>query len=358
MSFAIAAAGTGGHVFPGLAVGEALVAQGVPREQILFVGGDRLESRVYPDAGFPFLSVELRGLQRRLTLANLGVPKVVIDARRRLVDEFRERQVRVVLGMGGYVTVPAVWAGRRIGARTAVAEQNAEAGLANRVADRWADRVFGAFPRTRHLPRAEWVGNPVRIELAEFDRSTLRPRGLVYYGLDDEGPVVGVFGGSLGSGAINQAVCRLAGEWEGPPFQLVHVTGNAHFERVLEVRGGREWWKVVAFEQHMEFFYAVSDVVVARAGGAVAELLVTGTPALLVPGRFGSGRHQRANASFLEEAGAAVTVEEDRLDRLGGVLAELVFDEGRRTRMAAAARRLARPDAARSIAGVLEALHG
>src|SRR5690606_10836710 len=106
MSYAVAAAGTGGHVFPGLAVGEALVEAGVPRSDVLYLGGNRLETRVYPEHGFPFLGVELRGLSRAFTARNLAIPGVVRSASRAMASELRDRGVSVVLGMGGYVTVP------------------------------------------------------------------------------------------------------------------------------------------------------------------------------------------------------------------------------------------------------------
>src|SRR5690606_9537363 len=112
VSFAIAAAGTGGHVYPGLAVGEALVDLGVSRDEILYIGGQRLEAQVYPEAGFPFLSVELRGLSRQLTLRNLGIPRVVMAAVRTIRAELVARQVKALLGLGGYVTVPAGLAAR------------------------------------------------------------------------------------------------------------------------------------------------------------------------------------------------------------------------------------------------------
>ena len=125
MTFAIAAAGTGGHVFPGLAVGEALMSRGVPRESILYVGGDRLEAEIYPGAGFPFLPVEIRGLQRSMTTRNLTLPRVVWRARDAIEEAIGRRGIEVVLGMGGYVTIPAALATRRARVSLFVAEQNA-----------------------------------------------------------------------------------------------------------------------------------------------------------------------------------------------------------------------------------------
>ncbi len=358
MTYAIAAAGTGGHVFPALAVGEALVDRGIAREAVLFVGGSRLEATAVPAAGFPFVGVELAGLQRRLTAANLRVPGVVLRAVRALREELTRREVRVLLGMGSYVTVPAGWAARRAGASLVLSEQNAEAGLANRVMARFATRVFGAFPETRHL-RAEWVGNPLRAPLARFDRTRLAEEAARRYGLSLHVPTLGVFGGSLGAGVLNEAVAELARTWEGGPLQIVHLAGRAHATGLRPEDAARDVrWRVVEFEERMELFYAAADLVVARAGGAVAELTATRTPALLVPGSFGSGRHQRVNAGVLEEAGAAVVLDEGRLGSLADVVARLLSDRDRLAEMAKAAGKLARPDAAERIAEALEGLHG
>lgn len=350
MSFAIAAAGTGGHVYPGLAVGEALVDLGVPREDILYIGGRRLEADVYPAAGFPFLSVELRGLSRQLTVRNLGIPRVVLAAVRVIRTELVARRVRALLGMGGYVTVPAGLAARRAGIPVSVAEQNAEAGLANRIVSRFATRVFGSFPTTHRLPRAEWVGNPIRRSLADFDRDRLRPDALRRFGLEPDVPVLGVFGGSLGAGVINRAVMAMLETWDGPAIQVLHLAGQGHDEVAAAASVSPHRWVVLDFITEMEAFFAACDLVVARAGGSVAELTATATPAVLVPGGFGSGRHQDLNAAALRDAGAAVVVAEDRIGELPAVVKSLIGDPQARRRMAEAATKIAKPDAAMVIA--------
>ncbi|HEX7100306.1 MAG TPA: UDP-N-acetylglucosamine--N-acetylmuramyl-(pentapeptide) pyrophosphoryl-undecaprenol N-acetylglucosamine transferase [Acidimicrobiia bacterium] len=353
MSFAIAAAGTGGHVYPGLAVGEALVDLGVSRDEILYIGGQRLEAQVYPEAGFPFLSVELRGLSRQLTLRNLGIPRVVMAAVRTIRAELVARQVKALLGLGGYVTVPAGLAARSVGVPVAVAEQNAEAGLANRVVSRFATRVFGSFPITHRLPKAEWVGNPLRRPLAEFDRERLRPHALVRFGLEPDVPVLGVFGGSLGAGVINRAVIDMLAAWDGPSLQVLHLAGQGYEEVSAAASVSPHRWVVLDFIGEMDAFFAACDLVVARAGGSVAELTATATPAILVPGGFGSGRHQALNAAALAEAGAAVVVTEDRIHELAPKVEALMSDSDARRRMADAARKIAKPQAATVIAQAL-----
>lgn len=354
MTYAIAAAGTGGHVFPGLAVGEALVDAGVSRRDVLYVGGSRLERAVFPEAGFPFLEVELAGLQRRLTPANLRIPAVVAAAVRDIAAEYRRRSVRAVLGLGGYVTVPAGLAARGVGARLAVSDQNAHAGLANRIISRLAAARFGAFPETIGMPGARWVGNPVR---ASVLRPVDRAEALAHYGIEDGRRVVGVFGGSLGAGALNAAVERAVDGWIDAGITVLHLAGMRNPD-VVDRAARRDHWIAMGFEDRMERFYAASDLVVARSGGSVAELTATHTPSVLVPGSFGSGGHQRANAAVLAEAGASVVVEEASIDRLGEVVMGIVSDDDRLEAMVAGCARLAKPAAATTIATEMRTLHG
>lgn len=353
MTFLIAAAGTGGHVFPGLAVGEALVDRGVARSEILFVGGNRMEATICPQEGFPFLEVDIRGLRRSLSPSNLSLPLVVRRAGARVAEAIEQREIGAVAGMGGYVTIPAGLAARRTSTPLFVSEQNASAGLASRLASRWAARTFGSFPTTDGLPRAEWVGNPVRRAFWDFDRDRLRPAALERHGLDPDHPVIGVFGGSLGSGVINAAIDDLVTSWQGRDIQIIHIVGERFFEGAASNDEGAAHRRIVlGFVAAMEEFYAAADVVIARAGGAVAELTATATPSILIPGRFGSAGHQEGNARFLESAGAAVVVAEDDLSGLGDVVSE-VLEEDRLEQMAAAARRIARPHAAHSIADAM-----
>jgi len=355
MTFLIAAAGTGGHVFPGLAVGEALLALGLPKESVLYVGGDRLEKTVYPRAGFPFLEVEVRGLQRSMTKRNLSLPRVVWRARDAIRTAIEERQVKGVLGMGGYVTIPAALAARASGTGLFIAEQNAGSGLANRVAARWAMRIFTSFPETEGLDRGEWVGNPVREALSSLDRDTARPHALAHYGLDPGYPVLGVVGGSLGAGVINAAVSDLVESWQGGRIQVLHLTGEGNVtpdenppSAVHRVQR--------PFEERMDLFYAASDLVLARAGGGVAELTATATPSILIPGEFGSSGHQAANAAFLKEAGAAEVLSQDRLDILPALVSEILLSPEKLESMKIGARSIAKPEAAMTIAEAMQEL--
>jgi UDP-N-acetylglucosamine--N-acetylmuramyl-(pentapeptide) pyrophosphoryl-undecaprenol N-acetylglucosamine transferase len=238
-----------------------------------------------------------------------------------------------------------------------LAEQNARAGLANRVASRWAVRSFTSFPATEGLERGEWVGNPVRRSLAGLDRAATRPAALRHFDVDPGLPTLGVFGGSLGAGVINDAVGRMVEEWDGPPIQVIHVTGPSHLEGMMALKPATGVaWRRLGFEDRMDLFYAASDLVVARAGGGVAELTATASPSILVPGEFSARGHQSSNASFISDSGAAVVINESDLATLTDVVFETLFDPAALHRMSEAARLVGKPEAAATIAeAMLEA---
>jgi len=354
MTFAFAAAGTGGHVFPAIAVADALVAAGVPRADIVFFGGDRMEAKTVPAAGYDFVEVELRGLKRSFDLQNLGIPLVVARARKAMASVMRERATKACTVFGGYVSVPAAAAAHRVGARVFVHEQNAEPGLANRWVARRADRVFAGFGAARgRLRSAEVTGNPLRHDLTGFDRAALAARARARYGLSDEIPVLGVLGGSLGARVLNEAAAVVARTVAPDQFEIIHLTGRAHHEELAAVAARSEVnWRAVAFEDEMKWFYAASDLVISRAGAmTISELAVTGTPAVVVP--LGLGTNQARNADELEAAGGLIRVDEDQIDQVPIVVDQLLLDPARRKAMSAAMEAGGRPGAARLIAAAL-----
>jgi len=356
MTFAVVAAGTGGHVYPALAVAGALLETGVSRRDVLFVGGNRIEATVVPAAGFDFFEVDIRGLRRSMSLDNLTLPSVVWRASRRIQAELEKRGVNVVVAFGGYITVPAGWAARRVGANLFVHEQNAVPGLANRLISRRATASFVAFPEAaERLRRSELVGNPLRPALARYDRQALHAGALERYSLSGRRPVLGVLGGSLGARVLNEVTERLADGHDQEEISILHLTGHAHYETMSAIAAASaQEWKVLPFEDNMEYFYAASDVVLSRAGAlTISELAATGTPAVVVPYAAGAAGHQAANAVHLAQAGGAHLVPEEEADRVPVLLEQLIADPDRRLLMSKAAAELGRPDAARTIARAL-----
>jgi UDP-N-acetylglucosamine--N-acetylmuramyl-(pentapeptide) pyrophosphoryl-undecaprenol N-acetylglucosamine transferase len=358
MTYALAAAGTGGHVYPALAVADALVASGVPTDDILFIGGDRMEARAVPAAGYDFVPVEMRGLRRSLSPENLSLPRVVRRARQAITEQLEARHVTVMTVFGGYVAVPAAGAARRVKATLFVQEQNAVPGLANRLVARRAAAAFVGFPdAAAKLPRAQVTGNPLRASFAHFDRATLITEARRRYGLPAGVPVLGVLGGSLGARVLNEVTIHLADTLDADRIAIVHLTGRSHLDEV-ETRASRSptVWTVRAFEDEMTWFYAAADLVLSRAGAlTISELAATGTPAVVVPYALGTAGHQAANAAALEQAGGVVVMGEGDIDRVPAAIEQLIGDPAQLRMMADAARAQGRPDAAEVIAAALRA---
>jgi UDP-N-acetylglucosamine--N-acetylmuramyl-(pentapeptide) pyrophosphoryl-undecaprenol N-acetylglucosamine transferase len=349
MNVVMAAAGTAGHVYPALAVAEELVSRGLDRSQIVFFGGDRIERQAVPSAGFPFVEFRLAKLRRSASLSNLAIPAVVSAGARRMRRELERRSAHVLLGMGGYATVPAAIAAKRARVPMLVHEQNAVPGLASRFAARRASRVLLGLPGpAQRLATARLVGNPLRREFLAFERAVLRPEARERYQVAPGTLVLGVLGGSLGARVLNDAIPGLAAHWDGPPVTIVHLTGPGGGEAAEAAAQAALPWRCRTYEDRMDLFYAAADLVVCRAGAmTVAELAATATPAVLVPlERVGQG----GNAAALAAVGGGEVLAESELARLGAVTAALFADTTARQAMGRAAASLARPDAAQRIA--------
>jgi UDP-N-acetylglucosamine--N-acetylmuramyl-(pentapeptide) pyrophosphoryl-undecaprenol N-acetylglucosamine transferase len=359
VTLALAAAGTGGHVYPALAVADELHRRGHNRNEITFFGGDRLEATAVPEAGYPFVRLRLQGFKRSVSPENLSIPFVVAGAARDVTRMLRERGARAVLAFGGYVTVPVAIAARRCGVPLLIHEQNAAPGLANRMAARWAARVLVAFPEAaQRMPRAEIAGTPLRDSIVRFDRDALRRPGLKRYGLDDTRKVLGVLGGSLGAAVLNETTAAIAANWRGvTDVAILHLCGPDHLsEMKRRAEGSQLPWAVLPFEDSMEYFYAVSDLVLSRAGAiTVSELAATATPAVLVPLEAVAQEH---NAAYLAEAGGAVVVEQSNVGTIPDWVEALMADASGRAAMGACAARAARPEATTVVVDALEAAAG
>lgn len=342
----IAAGGTVGHVAPALAVAEALRARGVT---VTFAGSpDRVEAQLVPERGYDFDAFAVSGLPRRPGPALAGALLRAAGAPLACLRILERRRPDVVLGGGGYVAGPMVLAARLRGIPAALTEADAHLGLANRLAAPFARRVFLALPVGRAGEKYRAVGRPVPAASRAVPRGEARER----LGLPAEGPVVLVFGGSLGARLLNELALDVWAE-SGPA--VLHLCGRRDYE-ALRGRVSRPEYVLLPFLDEVGLAYGAADVAVARAGGSVWELAAAGLPAVLVPGAFATGGHQEKNARAFAEVGGAVVVPEAEAARVAEVVAELLADPGRLAAMAAAMRAAAKPDAAEEIADELVAL--
>jgi UDP-N-acetylglucosamine--N-acetylmuramyl-(pentapeptide) pyrophosphoryl-undecaprenol N-acetylglucosamine transferase len=345
----IAGGGTGGHLFPGVAIAEELRAR-EPDADIAFVGTKRgIEARVLPELGWKLELIEVSGLK---TVGFAGairgmfrLPRALWQARR-LIKQFKPD---AVIGVGGYASGPVVLAARLRGIPTAICEQNSIPGLTNKLLGRFVRRVFVAFDGSRKFFAAKkvaLVGNPVRRELAAKLASATPTAG-------DRVHVL-VSGGSLGAVAVNelaaQALSKLAKE---RAIEIVHQTGEKDLEptRKRYADAGVDA-DCRAFIKDMAAAYATADLVIGRAGATtVAELAIAGKPAVFIPYPFAADNHQVLNATEMAERGAALMFEQSELtaDKLADALRPLLADPAKRAAMGAAMKSLAKPGAAAAV---------
>ena len=350
-----AGGGTGGHLFPALAVAE-LLGKNRPDVRIGFLGGRRgLETRLVPRAGFPLRTLPMSGLKGAGIARRAGAVALAAVATVRCLGWFLAARPALVVGVGGYASGPAVLAALLAGVRTALLEQNHFPGATNRALARFAREVCvpSEAARRRLGGRGTVTGNPVREAFANLPPA---PGGPV--------PTVLVFGGSRGARSINRAVTdALPGLAAlATPPRIVHQTGEADHAEVLAAYGAAypaDRFEVLPFVDDMPERFAGADLVLSRAGATtLAELAMVGRAAVLVPYPHAADDHQRHNAETVASAGAAVVLRDDALSRdtIVETLRPLLEDPRRRASMAAAQRALARPDAGRRIVDLLTAM--
>ena len=359
----VAGGGTAGHVLPGLAVARALVARGHDPASIHFVGSERgLEASLVPAAGFGLTVLPGRGIQRRLTLQNVAAVWGLLRAVAKGIGLVRRRRPAVVLVLGGCASVACVIGAVLWRVPIVVAEQNARAGAANRLAGFFAKAAAVPFAET-DLPRKVVTGNPVRAEVLAIDRVADRAPARAALDLPLDRTVVAVVTGSLGARKVNQAVRAAVPAWaDRSDLAIRHVIGSRDFDAMSadapELPDGGLLYQQVRYEDRMDLLLAAADLLVGRAGGTtVAELAEVGLPGLLVPLPIAPRDHQTANAAALVRAGAAILVPDGELDgdRVVRELQPLLDEPERLVAMGAAARSLARPDAADRVADLVEA---
>ncbi|MBW2363107.1 MAG: undecaprenyldiphospho-muramoylpentapeptide beta-N-acetylglucosaminyltransferase [Deltaproteobacteria bacterium] len=350
LSWAIAGGGTGGHVTPALALGEAIAARG---DHVVFIGSERgLESKLVPDAGFELVALGSQQVMGRSLLGRLlGVLGIVgqVGAAR---SALRANDADVVVSVGGYAAMPTAIAAVLTRRPLVLVEPNAIPGRVNRLTARFAKLVFVGFDRASLVldsgrPTIHQTGIPLRSGLLDAFASA-PPRKA------PEPPLhLFVFGGSQGARQINEAMMEIAPKLAELPVEIFHQTGEADRERVAQAyaeAGVRA--EVAAFEHEMPTRYRWADLALCRAGAlTVAELALAGLPALLVPYPFAADDHQTANAKALAESGAGRCLDSRPLDihELTDELTELLLAPDTLARMSASASALARPNAARDV---------
>lgn len=332
---------------PALAVADALRASGA---EVHFVGGERAERTLVPEAGYPLEVLDVAGLDRRNPIKAARAALKAVLAVGRSVRILRRLRPEAVLGGGGYVAGPVGLAAVLLRIPLVLTEADSHLGLTNRLLAPLARRVCLAFPLPGRTGRRYLVtGRPV--PPAAADRDAARAA----FGIGDDETMVLVFGGSLGARSVNFAAAEA---FRDAPFRVLHASGTRDFEELRSVVAGTAHYDLRPYISPFGPALAASDLVVARAGGSIFEIAAHGRPALLVPYPHATADHQTANARWMADGGAAVVVPDGELtgERLAHEVAALLHDRSRLAAMANASAALARPRAAQDVAGELLAV--
>ena len=366
MKIIISGGGSGGHIFPAVAIANAVKARWSDVE-ILFVGAEgRMEMEKVPAAGYKIVGLPIAGLQRKLTPANivknLQLPFRILQSGQLVKAVIRDFAPDLVVGVGGFASEPTRKAAAAMGYKTLLQEQNSYAGLTNKILARKACKICVAYEgMDRFFPREKIVftGNPVRADIEQMNVSTAE--GREHFGLRPDGRVLLSVGGSLGARSINEMVLNHLHFFRENRIQILWQTGRWMYDEAVaavERAQASEWVKVHQFISRMDMAYAAADIVVSRAGAiAISELCLVGKPVVLIPSPNVAEDHQTKNALALVDRGAAVMVKDADCNSQGLSTVKELFDSPeRRQKMSVAISRMAVRHAADKIVDQIASL--
>ncbi|MDI6731035.1 MAG: undecaprenyldiphospho-muramoylpentapeptide beta-N-acetylglucosaminyltransferase [Candidatus Margulisbacteria bacterium] len=351
MKIVIAAGGTGGHIYPGIAIAEEIRRRN-PQAEILFIGSrEGLEKDIIPREGYKLTLIAARALLRKLSYKSVTAPFVCFIGFLQSLAVLIKFRPSTIFATGGYVCLPVIAAAKILGIKIIIHEQNVIPGMVNKICSRFSYKTLLTFPESLHYIKGEVVGDPVRQAIKSMDRKLAREK----LGLLEEKTTVLIMGGSQGSKKLNEIVISAA-ERIPEGFEFIHIIGNRDFPWVNNYLKGK---KVINYRAlpyvyaEMSLLLAAADLVVSRAGAtAISELLIRGLPMILIPFPFASDNHQLFNAKAVAVNGAAIVVDEKDFssDKLLSLLTTNSMDY---VKMKTASFSLARPMAAERIVDIL-----
>lgn len=354
MKVLLSGGGTGGHIYPALALMRR-IKELEPGAEFLYVGTERgLESTIVPEAGVPFRSIEIQGLKRSLSLENFKTVYLMLKSISKSKKIIKEFTPDVVIGTGGYVCAPVLYAASRLNVPSIIHEQNSVAGVTNKFLARFVDKICLCFEDARkdfatYDDKIVYTGNPRAQEVVQLTEVA----SLKKYGLQDDLPTALVFGGSRGAEKINQSVIDAVPLFSDKDYQLILVTGQTHYEKIKTqidtLAIDTKNISVVPYVSDMPALFRKIALVACRSGATtLTELTALGIPSILIPSPYVTDNHQLKNAESLANNDAAVIIEEKDLtgEELFSQLDALLSDEAKRNVMSKQAKELGVPDAA------------
>jgi UDP-N-acetylglucosamine--N-acetylmuramyl-(pentapeptide) pyrophosphoryl-undecaprenol N-acetylglucosamine transferase len=360
MKIIIAGGGTGGHIFPAVAIANALQRM-YEGTEVLFIGANgKMEMEKVPQAGYKIIGLDIVGFNRSNLLKNITLPFKLWKSRNKAKEIVKNFKPDVVIGVGGFASFPMLSAAQALGVPTLIQEQNSFAGKSNKILGAKAKAVCVAYDNMHQFFPAEKIvktGNPVRATIAQS--KVAREDGLAEFDLTEGKKTLLIVGGSLGAKAINEAIAANLDTLVKAGMQIIWQTGEPFFQEAAKAASYfSQYVKVHAFIKHMESAYAAADVVISRAGAlAIAELCIVAKPVIFVPYPFAAEDHQTSNAMALVEKSAAWMVKnENAAKQLVPKLLQLAQDEATQSAMKHNLKALAIKDADERIAKLIKGL--
>jgi UDP-N-acetylglucosamine--N-acetylmuramyl-(pentapeptide) pyrophosphoryl-undecaprenol N-acetylglucosamine transferase len=318
--FIISGGGTGGHIFPAIAIANAL-KEIHPDAEILFIGAeDKMEMEKVPQAGYKIVGLPVAGFQRKLTLKNLAFPFRLLSSLMKAKSIVKEFKPDVVIGVGGYASGPILYAAGGKGIPTLIQEQNSYAGVTNKILSKKAKTICVAYPEMeRFFPKDKivYTGNPVRKDILEY--RSKKQEGIKFFGLKENVPTIFIMGGSLGARTVNKSVIANMDMLIEAGVQVIWQTGKFYYQECKELVEAKSAnnIKVMEFIQDMNLAYAVADIVISRAGAlSISELCLVQKPVILVPSPNVAEDHQTKNAMALVNVNAAQMIKDEQAERV------------------------------------------
>ena len=348
--FILSGGGTGGHIYPAIAIANELRTQ-FPDAEFLFVGAqDKMEMQKVPQAGYEIKGLWIAGLQRKLTLQNLMFPLKLATSlleSRRIIKQFKPN---VVIGTGGFASGPLLQAAGGAGIPTVIQEQNSFPGITNKLLSKRANAICVAYGNLeRFFPKGKIVftGNPVRQDLIDIESK--RDEAITFYGLDPGKKTLLVLGGSLGARRINQLIEKELQNMLSQDVQVIWQCGKLYFEDYKKYN--QQNVRVIDFIERMDFVYAAADVIISRAGASsVSELCIVGKPVIFIPSPNVAEDHQTKNAQAIVDVKGAILLKESELDSQFSIVFEaLLKDHGKQKQLSDNIKKLAMPNATKVI---------
>lgn len=349
--FIISGGGTGGHIYPAVAIANELKNR-FPKSDILFVGAsDKMEMQKVPQAGYPIKGLWIAGIQRKLTLQNAMFPFKLMSSLAKSFRIVRSFKPDVVIGTGGFASGAVLKVASMLGIPTVIQEQNSYPGITNKLLSKKANKICVAYENLeRFFPKKNMVltGNPVRQDLISVEDK--RKEALSYYNLDVSKKTLLVLGGSLGARRINQLISKELDWLLGQNVQIIWQCGKLYFEEYKQF-SEKEGVQVVAFIDRMDLVYAAADVVVSRAGASsVSELAIVGKPVVFIPSPNVAEDHQTKNAQAIVDKQGAILMKESELDvQFQTVFEALLNDTEKQKNLSENIKKLALPNATEQI---------